>query len=80
MEKLDRDLWKFGDDGVTRRLSWREAAAIQTFPPQMEFVGDLTSKYKQIGNAVPSGVARTLSTRFFKDDSEILMNTTELLL
>lgn len=53
MEKLDRDLWKFGDDGVTRRLSWREAAAIQTFPPEMEFVGDLTSKYKQIGNAVP---------------------------
>lgn len=80
MEKLDRDLWKFGDDGVTRRLSWREAAAIQTFPSEMEFVGDLTSKYKQIGNAVPSGVARTLSTRFFKDDSEILMNTTDLLL
>ena len=29
MEKIDKDIWKFGDDGVTRRLSWREAAAIQ---------------------------------------------------
>lgn len=53
MEKWDKDLWKFGD-GKTRRFSWQEAAAIQTFPLDSEFVGDLTSKYKQIGNnAVP---------------------------
>ena len=65
MEKLDRDLWKFGDDGVTRRLSWREAAAIQTFPPQMEFVGDLTSKYKQIGNAVPCKLAEIIATHLY---------------
>lgn len=51
MIKLDRDLWKFGDTGVTRRFSWREAAAIQTFPADLEFHGNLTSKYKQIGNA-----------------------------
>ena len=65
MEKLERDLWKFGDDGVTRRLSWREAAAIQTFPPQMEFVGDLTSKYKQIGNAVPCKLAEIIATHLY---------------
>lgn len=52
MIKIDRDLWKFGD-GSTRRLSYKEAAAIQTFPTGMVFVGNLTSKYKQIGNAVP---------------------------
>ena len=40
MEKLDRDLWKFGDDGVTRRLSWREAAAIQTFLAEISFQDD----------------------------------------
>lgn len=57
MEKVDKDLWKFGDEATTRRLSWREAAAIQTFPPDMEFVGDLTSIYKQIGNAVPVKLA-----------------------
>ena len=57
MKKLDKDLWAFGDEGITRRLSWREAAAIQTFPTDLEFSGDLTSIYKQIGNAVPVKLA-----------------------
>ncbi len=56
MEKVGKDLWRFGE-GNTRRLSWREAAAIQTFPEGMEFCGDLTSKYRQIGNAVPVRLA-----------------------
>ncbi len=57
MVKVDKDLWRFGEDGITRRLSWREAAAIQTFPTELEFSGDLTSIYKQIGNAVPVKLA-----------------------
>ncbi len=57
MEKVGKDLWRFGSDGLTRRLSWREVAAIQTFPGDMEFFGDLTSIYKQIGNAVPVRLA-----------------------
>lgn len=57
MIKLGRDSWRFGDGGETRRLSWREAAAIQTFPKDMEFYGDLTDIYKQIGNAVPVKLA-----------------------
>lgn len=57
MEKIDKDLWQFGKGGMTRRLSWREAAVIQTFPPDLEFSGDLTSIYKQIGNAVPVKLA-----------------------
>lgn len=56
MIKLDKDLWRFGE-GITRRLSYKEAAAIQTFPKGMKFYGDLTSKYKQIGNAVPVKLA-----------------------
>lgn len=56
MIKVDRDLWRFGE-GNTRRLSWQEAAAIQTFPTGMQFCGNLTSKYKQIGNAVPVKLA-----------------------
>jgi DNA (cytosine-5)-methyltransferase 1 len=36
-----------------RRLSWREAAAIQTFPKNFEPVGSLEEKFEQIGNAVP---------------------------
>lgn len=61
MEKLGEDEWKFGDKGVTRRFSWQEAAAIQTFPQNMQFVGNLTSKYKQIGNAVPVKLAEIVA-------------------
>ena len=64
MHKLDKDLWEFGE-GLTRRLSWREAAAIQTFPPEVEFYGDLTSIYKQIGNAVPVKLAEIMATHLY---------------
>ena len=57
MIKINKDKWIFGENGDTRRLSWREAAAIQTFPNELIFAGDLTSKYKQIGNAVPVKLA-----------------------
>lgn len=56
MIKIDNDHWEFGE-GLTRRFSWRECALIQTFPAQMNFVGNLNSKYKQIGNAVPCNLA-----------------------
>lgn len=65
MEKIDKDLWKFGETGITRRLSWREAAAIQTFPRYLEFYGDLVSKYKQIGNAVPVRLAECIATHLY---------------
>ena len=57
MVKVHKDCWRFGEGGETRRLSWREVAAIQTFPKTIDFYGDLTSKYKQIGNAVPVKLA-----------------------
>jgi len=56
MIKIDKDHWEFGE-GLTRRFSWRECALIQTFPAQMDFIGNLNSKYKQIGNAVPCNLA-----------------------
>lgn len=65
MVKLDKDLWRFGEGGETRRFSWREAAAIQTFPADMEFAGDLTSIYKQIGNAVPCRLAEIIATHLY---------------
>ena len=43
-----------------RRLSWREAAAIQTFPPEFEPCGSVASKFSQIGNAVPPLMMRSI--------------------
>ena len=35
------------------RMSWRQCAAIQGFPTNYPFSGDIKSIYRQIGNAVP---------------------------
>ena len=35
------------------RLSWKQCAVIQGFPPDYPFCGDIVSIYRQIGNAVP---------------------------
>lgn len=61
MVKLAPEHWEFGRGGETRRLSWQEAAAIQTFPDGMEFAGNLRSKYRQIGNAVPCELGRVVA-------------------
>lgn len=44
-----------------RALSVREGARIQTFPDSYEFVGSLTSRCRQIGNAVPPLLAQVLA-------------------
>ncbi|MEG1672824.1 MAG: DNA (cytosine-5-)-methyltransferase [Alistipes sp.] len=41
----------------TRPLTVREYARIQTFPDNWTFSGSISSKYKQIGNAVPVNLA-----------------------
>ena len=41
----------------TRPFTVREYARIQTFPDSWEFVGSMTNKYKQIGNAVPMNLS-----------------------
>jgi DNA (cytosine-5)-methyltransferase 1 len=41
-----------------RPLSIREYARIQSFPDDYEFVGSMSSQYKQIGNAVPVNLAK----------------------
>lgn len=41
-----------------RPFSYRENARLQTFPDEWSFCGSLTSKYKQIGNAVPVSLAK----------------------
>ena len=50
-----------------RIMSVREAARIQTFPDDFEFLGkNIKSKYQQVGNAVPPKLARLFAERFKK--------------
>jgi DNA (cytosine-5)-methyltransferase 1 len=39
-----------------RPLSVQEYARVQQFPDEWEFIGSLSERYKQIGNAVPVGL------------------------
>ncbi len=48
-----------------RPLSVRECARIQTFPDDWIFSGSVTSKYKQIGNAVPALLAKNLGNYIY---------------
>ena len=61
---VEKDKWEFGE-GKTRRFSYKECAALQTFPKDMDFYGDLISKYKQIGNAVPVKFAEAIAKEVF---------------
>ena len=51
-DPADLDAPQYGPNA--RQITVAEAAALQTFPPDWEFVGSKTSQFRQIGNAVPS--------------------------
>lgn len=55
---------RFGHPTQARAISVREAARLQTFGDTFEFEGNLNSMAKQIGNAVPVLLAKSLGTAF----------------
>lgn len=54
-----------------RRMSCRELASVQSFPVDYEFVGNNSSIYRQIGNAVPPLLAFAVASEFNKYDKNM---------
>lgn len=50
-----------------RRLTVQEAGALQTFPRDWQFVGPQSSRFRQIGNAVPPTLAQAVAEQLAKD-------------
>ena len=44
-----------------RSITVREAARLQTFPDDYEFIGSQMDQYKMIGNAVPPAMSKVLA-------------------
>jgi DNA (cytosine-5)-methyltransferase 1 len=63
MKKIEKDKWEFtSGDQITRRLSVRECARIQTFPDGFGFeYSNVTDGYRMVGNAVPVVFAKHLA-------------------
>lgn len=53
-----------------RPLSVEEYAAVQQFPADWRFEGNLASVYRQIGNAVPTGLGAAVGRHLMRWDSE----------
>lgn len=51
---------RFGHPEENRAVSLREAACLQTFPRHFKFTGHITSKGRQVGNAVPPMLSRRI--------------------
>jgi DNA (cytosine-5)-methyltransferase 1 len=58
--------WIMLPDHTHRRLCPRECAAIQTFPENWVFAGNIASQYRQIGNAVPPSLAEHVGKSLLK--------------
>lgn len=64
-ERISKD---FKVPAHLRRITIKEAAAIQTFPPDYIFRGEKSSIYRQIGNAVPCNLAQAVAETIIEMD------------
>ncbi|MGN6710107.1 DNA cytosine methyltransferase [Anaerocolumna jejuensis] len=58
---------KFTHPYLDRAITVREAARIQSFPDDFEFIGTKGSQMKQVGNAVPPLLAKAIATEILND-------------
>jgi len=54
------------DPDQARSITVREAARLQTFPDDFEFLGPNVAQYKMIGNAVPVDFAKIVASALYK--------------
>ncbi|MEU4517825.1 DNA cytosine methyltransferase [Amycolatopsis sp. NPDC024027] len=59
---------RYGHPVQHRAISLREAACLQTFPRDFTFAGTLTSKGRQVGNAVPPLLAQRIAEAVLRAD------------
>ncbi len=62
---------RFGHPIQNRAISVREAAAIQTFPDDYTFYGNMTENTKWVGNAVPVKFAKVFGEYFIKLKNQV---------
>lgn len=62
------------DPEQARSITVREAARLQTFPDDFEFLGPMMAQYKMIGNAVPVDFAKMIATALQKTISKFENN------
>jgi DNA (cytosine-5)-methyltransferase 1 len=58
---------RFGHPEQDRGLSVREAACLQGFPATYRFAGSFSSRFRQLGNAVPPSVAAFLAAHLLAE-------------
>lgn len=65
---LQKDGYMFihPDAEQERSITIREAACLQSFPMDFEFLGSTPANFKMIGNAVPVNLAYSIATGIFK--------------
>ena len=60
------------DPTQARSITVREAARLQTFADDFEFLGPMMAQYKMIGNAVPSDFAKIIAKAIQKIMTQFL--------